>query len=124
MSSSSISSAPIDNRIFKIKSFSPVGFKKIKYEPNFCPICRGSLNDVCNECSVSKIEICPVQLEDTINYHGHCFYKCSDKLKKKEEPKKKKADSDEEEVRSRRNSMLRDDEDEEEVEVVTDTDEN
>jgi hypothetical protein len=85
-----INNQPTDNRIFKLKLFSPVGFRKNRYEPDFCPVCRSSLNGVCNECAVSHLEVCPVTCEDKVNYHRHCYNKCSDSLKKKNQKVKDK----------------------------------
>ena len=62
----------INTGIFKLKNFSPIGFKIPNYPSQYCPLCRGYLIDVCNICIEKKCETCNViDIKGTF-YHDHC----------------------------------------------------
>lgn len=62
-----------NNAIFKLVSFSPVGFKKINYPIQFCQLCKGSLTEVCGTCFENENDCCEViNVEDTY-LHDHCY---------------------------------------------------
>lgn len=62
-----------DNRIFKLTSFSPIGFMKPNYPVKFCSLCRGYLVEVCNECLEKHHEVCEVINQENTYYHKHCY---------------------------------------------------
>jgi len=62
-----------DTRIFKLTSFSPIGFKIPNYPVDMCLVCRGPLTEVCMDCSEKNKEECPVVLVEETHYHRHCY---------------------------------------------------
>lgn len=62
-----------DNKIFKMVSFSPIGFKMINYPTQFCLLCRGHLNEVCSVCMENRSEKCNIINDNDSYYHNHCF---------------------------------------------------
>ncbi len=62
----------MNNKVFKIVSFSPIGFKKNNYPVPYCSYCRGYLDNVCYKCIEQKCEICKVANKNETYYHIHC----------------------------------------------------
>lgn len=79
------SEIPVDTRIFKLKNFTPVGFKQPNYPVKICPLCRGNLTNVCTFCAEKNLEKCNVLCYDSsggtngvpgtngVYYHVHCY---------------------------------------------------
>lgn len=63
----------MENRIFKLIHFSPIGFKVPNYPLSYCPLCRGSLLEVCGLCLEEKCANCEIVSENDIHYHQHCY---------------------------------------------------
>lgn len=76
--------ADTTDKIFTLKSFSPVGFKYPNYPVKICPICRGLLIDSCAECKINHRDIdkCVVINKDDVDYHRHCYLLISSKQTK------------------------------------------
>lgn len=72
-----------NENIFVLTNFSPIGFKKINYPVQYCPLCRGFLTDVCQQCVDRKSEKCNVINSDGAYYHHHCFTFLNNQSKKK-----------------------------------------
>lgn len=77
--------AQADTRIFRLTSFSPIGFKQVNYPTQFCSLCRGYLNDVCSMCMEKGEDKCNVTNQNGSYYHSHCYTLMNTDIKK---PKK------------------------------------
>ena len=75
---------------FHLKAYYPVGFKTVKYDPDFCIMCRDKLNNTCSECDANKLEECPVIQEEDMYYHKHCHEKLKAHTKANGDDKPKK----------------------------------
>lgn len=91
-----MSEATTNTKIFKLTSFSPIGFKTMNYPVQFCSLCRGYLTDVCSTCMEKGCEKCDVINNDGSYYHNHCytFMSGGPKAVAKPAPKGKKVQSD------------------------------
>jgi len=77
--------------IFKLTSFTPVGFKVRNYPIDMCMLCRGELTSVCYMCQEKGCSTCEVITDNEIDFHSHCFKYIKANTKKKEETGKKKS---------------------------------
>lgn len=65
--------ASVDNRVFKLVNFTPIGFKNMNYPVQFCALCRGYLSEVCSNCMETGCEKCTVTKQNDSYYHTHCL---------------------------------------------------
>lgn len=84
-------------KIFRMTSFSPIGFKSINYPVPHCPLCRGYLREPCNVCMENKSDKCNVVVRDGVHYHEHCHTFMNAAPDKKAPNKKAPIESDESE---------------------------
>ena len=65
--------AQIDERVFRMVNFSPVGLKMVNYPVQYCGLCRGYLTEPCSNCLEKGDDKCTVTNQEESYYHTHCY---------------------------------------------------